>query len=188
MEASVVENEAVAGDVYEVRVISGLSPEDVEGLLNMAETSGLFNPDQMTEIEDMSWGCAYQGESVACSFLQALVSTPQGEKPIGFLCFTEIPEWPQNYELFGIAVTPEYQRLGIGTALMTGMKNIVAGQDGKRIFLETGQNHKCEEIRRFYEANNYSMEHRFFKQFIPKDENVVYCHTIEFDEEDANFQ
>lgn len=117
-----------------------------------------------------------------------MIVTPDGEKLIGFLCYSEIPHWPQNYELYGLAVTPEYQRLGIGSALVTEMKRKVAALGGRRIFLETGQDRTFEKARLFYEANDYTMEYRFFKQFIPKDNSVVYCHTLELNDEDSNLQ
>ncbi|MBI9080102.1 MAG: GNAT family N-acetyltransferase [Pseudodesulfovibrio sp.] len=179
MEPSVIENEVLESDVCEVHITSGLCPEDVDSLLEMAGTSGLFNSEEMIAAEDLAWGCAYQGSDASCHFLQARINTPKTEEPIGFLCFAEIPHWPHNYELFGIAVTPDYQRLGIGSALMAEMERMVTTRSGKRIFLETGDSRLFETPRLFYEANNYTMEQRFFKQFIPKDDAIVYCRTIE---------
>lgn len=187
METVLHDQEIIEGDVCEVRITSGISPQEVETLLDMAGSSGLFSSDEMMAAEDMAWGCAYQDEDNACRFLQAVISTPEGNKPIGFLCFTEIPHWPHNYELFGIAITPEYQRLGIGSALMAEMERMVTTAGGKRIFLETGNGRIFEKPRLFYEANGYVMENRFYRHFIPKDESVVYCCTLTPATEDANY-
>lgn len=183
-----IKNEVFEGDVCEVNITSGVSPKDVESLLDMARTSGLFTPNELLAAEDMAWGCAYQGDNTSCCFLQAKINTPDGDKPIGFLCFAEISHWAHNFELFGIAVTPEYQRLGIGSALIVEMERITLAANGKRILLETGDSRDFEELRLFYEANGYVMEQHFFKQFIPKDDGVVYCRLLESVENSENFQ
>lgn len=56
METPLIDSEVIDGDVCEVRIIAGLSPQDVDKLLHMAEASGLFGSEEMSEVEDMSWG------------------------------------------------------------------------------------------------------------------------------------
>lgn len=185
METSVVADEVFESEVCEVRIISGVSPKDVDNLLEMAGACGVFSSEEISAAEDMAWGCAYQGNDASCYFVQARINTLEGGNSIGFICFAEIPYWPENYELFGIVVSPDYQRLGIGSALMAEMERMVTSYGGKQIFLETGKSRLFEKARLFYEANEYVVENRFLKQFIPKDDGVVYCRMLESEEEET---
>ncbi|WP_229593813.1 GNAT family N-acetyltransferase [Pseudodesulfovibrio sediminis] len=188
MESAVLENEVIEGEVCEVRISAMITPDEIDSLLDMAGTTGLLGSDELIAAEDMAWGCAYQGEEAACRFIQARINTPDGEKPIGFLCFAELPNWERNFELFCIVVAPDYQRLGIGSALIAEMERIAMEWGGKRIFLETGEGRQFEKSRLFYEANGFAVESHFYKQFIPKDDGVIYCRTLEPAEDSQSYQ
>lgn len=173
-------------DMQEVRISSGISPDDVETILNMAASSGLFSADAMMSAEDMAWDCAYGNGEEMQSFLLAKVNDGNAERIIGFVCYGPIMHWPGEYELYGITVDPEFRRLGIGSALVAEMIRRVAEEDGQSIFLETGEGRAFENARRFYEANEFSQQHRFCKQFIPMEGGLVY--RINIDNEDADNQ
>ncbi|MBG0791613.1 MAG: GNAT family N-acetyltransferase [Desulfovibrionaceae bacterium] len=174
--------------VREVRIVSGIAPEDVEVVLEMAASSGLFTPDAMLSAEDMAWDSAYGNGSEDHSFLLARAGEGGVDRVVGFLCFGPIPHWPEDYELYGIAVDPEYRRLGVGTGLVAEMRRRVADRQGKRVFLETGADEAYEGAHCFYEVSGFECEHRFRKQFIPVDGGMVYRLDVSVDENDRNYQ
>lgn len=165
-------------DIPEVRIVSGIEPADVENLLNMAAASGLFTSDVMMTAEDMAWESAYGSGSEMHTFFKAVIADSGSDRIIGFICFGPVPHWPGNYEMYGIAVEPEYQRLGIGSALLSESFRRIAFERGHRLYLETGTNKIFENSRRFYEANNFIQQHRYIKQFTPNDGGIVYCYDI----------
>ncbi|CCH50228.1 GNAT family N-acetyltransferase [Pseudodesulfovibrio piezophilus] len=175
-------------DVREIHIISGVAPADVENILNMAAASGLFSSDAMMSAEDMAWDSAYGDGSETHTFLQATVNESGTEKTVGFICYGRIPHWTETYELYGIAVDPEFQRLGIGSALISEMKRQVTAGTGKRIFLETGASRAYENARLFYEANEFQLENRFHKHFVPSDGGIVYRLILESQESDLQYQ
>ena len=184
-----IANESASPDnVREIRITPGLSPEDVETILTMAASSGLFSADAMMSAEDMAWDSAYGDGGEQHTFLLARTNEAESDTIVGFLCFGPIPHWRGEYELYGIAVAPEYQRLGIGSGLVAEMMRCIAGLNGKRIFLETGGDQPFENTRRFYEANGFVFEHRFRKQFIPLEGGVVYCLDITTGESAKQYQ
>ena len=172
------ETETVPCDLREVHIVASLAPEDVENLLELAAASTVFSSDALMAAEDMAWDCAYEGNDDACSFLQARVNESGRERLVGFICYGEIGNKPDNVELFGIAVDPEFQRLGIGSALVAEMERRVASRGGKRIFLETGADRALEKARLFYEANGFGQESRFNKHFIPSEGGLAYCLNV----------
>lgn len=187
MEATANE-EARSGEIREVRITSGITPEDVEALLEMAAASGLFSPDLMMSAEDMAWDSAYGDGDEDHAFLKASISGADGTRLAGFICYGPVPHWNGNHELYGIAVDPQFQRLGIGSALISEMIRRVGVEGGKRIFLETGDSRQFENARLFYEANGFVMEHRFCKQFIPTDGDVVYRFDLDGDTAGEQYQ
>lgn len=174
--------------VREVRIVSGITPEDVEAVLEMAASSGLFTPDAMLAAEDMAWDSAYGGSNEAHVFLLARAVEDAGDRVVGFLCYGPIPHWPEDYELYGIAVAPEYRRLGIGSGLVAEMRRRVADRLGRRVFLETGADESFEGARCFYEVNEFECEHRFRKQFIPVDGGAVYRLDVPAEEAGEQYQ
>lgn len=160
--------------IPEVRIVSGIRPEEVEIVLDMAAASGLFSFDALLTAETMAWDSAYGDGGEAHTFLLAKTDVAGTDTIVGFLCFGPIPNWPDNYELYGIAVEPGHRRMGLGTGLVAEMKRQITRWQGRRIFLETGLDRTYENARLFYEANEFVNEQRFFKQFIPMDDGAVY--------------
>lgn len=165
-------------NIREVRITLGITADDVETLLNMAAVSGLFSSDVMMTAEDMAWDSAYGNGDEMHTFLKAVASESGRERVIGFICYGPIHHWPGNYELYGIAVEPEFQRLGVGSALLSEALRQISFERGDRLFLETGTDKMFENSRRFYEANNFIQQHRYIKQFTPNDGGIVYCCDI----------
>lgn len=175
-------------DVREARIVSGITADDVEIILNMAALSGLFSSDVMMSIEDTAWNSAYGDGNEPHTFLKATINESGHKKTVGFICFAPIPHWEDRFELFCISVESEYQRLGIGSALVAEMLRQVSRASGKQVFLETGADRIFENARLFYEANGFIYESRFFKQFIPTDGGVVYRFDVDSDETIEQYQ
>jgi len=181
-----VEEDIPSDNLPEVHIVSGIKPEEVEAVLSMAAASGRFSSDAMMSAEDMAWDSAYGDGGEPHAFILAKTGSPAGPT-IGFLCYGPISNWPENFELYGIAVSPEYQRLGIGTALVTEMRRRLGSAPGRRVFLETGDDEPFAGARSFYEANGFDQEHRFHKHFIPLEGGVVYRLNLDADD-DPNYQ
>lgn len=180
--------EPCPSNVREVHIVSGITPDDVEIVLNMAAASGVFSSDVMMTAEDMAWDSAYGDGNELHTFLKATVNESGAEKIIGFICYGPIRHWPGNHELYGITVDSKYRRLGIGSALMAEMQRQIVVNDGKHIFLETGTDRMFENARLFYEANDFVHEYRFYKQFIPTEGGVIYRLGIDAGTTDEHYQ
>lgn len=182
----VSEQETQAAPTLEVHITSGVSPDEIETLLDMAASCGLFNADELTSIEDMAYSCAYQNDDKSCRFFLAKSVESGKEQPVGFICFGTIPDWPLDHELYGISVMQEFQRLGIGSALLAEMERHVAARGGERIFVEIPTDDDDDEIRDFYETNGFVEENRYRKQFVPKEGGLVFRLDVLENEDQSN--
>ena len=162
----------------EVEISAGISPENVEEILSMIGASGLFSPDEMASAESMAWDSAYGDGSGPETFLKATVNEEGQETIIGFICFGPIQFWPGDFEHYALAVDPQFQRLGIGSALLSEMREIISYEGGNRIFLETKPGRAFESARIFCEANYFVHEQRYMKQLVPENGGLVYRYDL----------
>ena len=178
--------EVASVETQEVAIASGLTPDEVEQVLSMAAASGLFSSSEMTSAESMAWDSAYGNGSEPDTFLKATINKAGQDQVIGFICFGPIPYWPGNYEMYAIAVDPDFQRLGIGSALIAEMNRLIDYENGQCIFLETKTDRAFENARLFCEANNFIPEHRYIKQFTPEGGGIVYRYDMGPDADELN--
>lgn len=175
-------------DALEVRIALGIDADDVESILNMAAASGIFSSDIMMTAEDMAWNSAYGDGGEPHTFLRATIDECGDTRMVGFICFGPIPNWPDSFELYCMAVAPEFHRLGIGTALLLEMNRQIAMQKGNRVYLETGSDRIFENARLFYEANSFIQEHRYIKRFPPTNGGIIYRYDIHTGNVDNQYQ
>lgn len=167
------ENPSVA--THEVEISSGITPDDVDKILSMIAASGLFSSSEILSAESLAWDIAYGDGNGSDRFIKATINEDGQELIVGFICFGSIPYWPGNYEMYALAVEPEFQRLGIGSALISEMNRLVENEGGSRIFMETKTDRAFEAARLFCEANDFFHETRYIKQFTPENGGIVYC-------------
>ncbi|XPV77622.1 MAG: GNAT family N-acetyltransferase [Desulfovibrio sp.] len=171
----------VEDDIYEI--ISGITPDEVKGVLEMISESGIFDFEELIAVEDISWQCAYGDHGTSCGFIQAHHVNQSGRKVVGFVCYMAIPNWPNKYELCGIAVLPQCENMGIGSALLKLAEDEIATLGGDKILLEIELEQDFEHVSAFYEKNGYEQETRFCRYYIPKDGNAVFSRAIANDRE-----
>ncbi|WP_187170400.1 GNAT family N-acetyltransferase [Salidesulfovibrio onnuriiensis] len=167
-------------------IVQGLGPGDVHYVLDMTSEAGVFGSDELTTAEELAWECAFQGAEGSNCIIQARVDDNGADRPVGFICFGRIPRWDGNWELYFIVVDENYRGQGVGTALLLEMEDRVRAAEGQSIYLETGCGNAFEGARAFYEMNDFSIESRFCKQFIPEEGNVAYCKHVGGDEYNEN--
>ena len=73
----------------------------------------------------------------------------------GYICFGPIPLTEKCYDLYWIAVNKKYARRGIGENLLRHMENIITGERGRQIYIETSSSPGYEAARAFYIKHGY---------------------------------
>lgn len=168
----VIQKEGIHPDLaHDIHIESGLKPDEVEAVLELAADSPFLPPDSLMAVEEMAWESVYSDGREPHTFLLARSGTGG---IVGAACYGPIPYWTGNFELYGVGVTSGVQRRGIGTALVNEIKRRVGLDHGQSVFLEAGSGPDHEPLRLFYEANAFYHEHRFLKQFVPDQEGTVY--------------
>ena len=149
--------------------IEQIKEQDLAALAVIAAETELFPPELLPDLA----APALEGRSDTI-WLVALLS---GE-PVGF-CFAETEALADRvWNMRALAVTPNLQGRGVGTALVAGLE-LLLQKDGQRMVLvDTSGTEGFALTRKFYEANGYDVEARIRDYWAQGDDKVIYCKVL----------
>ena len=99
-------------------------------------------------------------------------------KTIGWVCFGPTPCTVGTFDIYWLAVDPENQKQGIGTALMKYAHEIIKKLNGRLITLDTSGNLRYISTRRFYESLDYCKEASLKDFYTLGDDKIIYIKRI----------
>ena len=97
----------------------------------------------------------------------------------GYSCYGPIPGTLNGFDLYWIAVDPEFQRLGTGRRLLAFTEQRVVEKGGKRLYAETSSTAKYAPTRAFYEHHGFILEGRLAHYYAPEDDKLMYVKYLE---------
>jgi len=92
----------------------------------------------------------------------------------GYICFGKIPLTQGTYDIYWVAVSPEYQGRGIGTLLLNKAEDTIIKLHGNLICIETSSSKKYDSTRRFYKKRGYILESRIRDFYRPGDDRLLF--------------
>jgi D-alanine-D-alanine ligase len=96
---------------------------------------------------------------------------------VGWICWGPTPCTLGTYDLYWMAVDPEMQGAGIGTALLQEMERGLKGV-ARLIVIDTAGRPDYSATRTFYEARGYSPVARVPDFYAPGDDQVVFVKRV----------
>jgi len=99
--------------------------------------------------------------------------TQEGEL-FGYACFGETPGTDGTYDLYWIAVHPEYQGTGGGSRLLDEVERRLNDRAARLLMVETSARDDYESTRRFYERRGYIEHARLADFYALGDDRVIY--------------
>jgi ribosomal protein S18 acetylase RimI-like enzyme len=100
-----------------------------------------------------------------------------GPQLVGWICWGPTPCTLGTYDLYWMAVEPELQGSGIGTALLEEMERRLAGL-ARLIIIETAGRQDYGATRAFYQARGYRPAATIPDFYAPGDDQVVYVKYV----------
>jgi ribosomal protein S18 acetylase RimI-like enzyme len=101
-----------------------------------------------------------------------------GAELIGYCAWGAVPLTRSSYDLYWIAVAPDWQGSGVGRQLMALVEDAVAARGGGGLYIETSSRVPYARTRRFYRRAGYRQVARLRDFYAPGDHKVVFCKTI----------
>ena len=141
---------------------------------SITEKTRVFNKTEIETVGELWEEYLSKGEASGYAFLVAL----EGEVVTGYACFGAHALTEGAYDIYWIAVDPDYQKRGIGQALLGQIEADVEILHGNLLILETSSTSPYQPARSFYTSNGYELEATIRDFYAPDDHLVIYTKHI----------
>ena len=155
--------------------IRPLTSKDRARLLLLLDETGVFTPQEIKvamELIDIALEDQHQEDyRIHCA-------VNAQDEPFGYLCYGPTPMTQGTYDLYWIAVHPQRQREGLGSALLDFLEKTVAEEGGRMILAETSSTPEYETTHRFYTRRGYREVARVTDYYTPGNDRITFCKTL----------
>jgi ribosomal protein S18 acetylase RimI-like enzyme len=131
-----------------------------------------------------------EDQSIAMELLDHAIQNPgqkdydfilafdESEQLIGYVCFGPTPLTDRTFDLYWIAVDPDFAGQGVGKALLKKFEEEISGQNGRMIVIETSSSPEYALTREFYLKNHYTLAETIKDFFRAGEDRVTYVKTL----------
>jgi ribosomal protein S18 acetylase RimI-like enzyme len=97
---------------------------------------------------------------------------------VGYVCYGATPGTDRTYDLYWIAMHPEFQGDGAGTQLLDEVERRLRQREARLLVVETSSRDDYRPTRRFYEKHGYTRSATIADFYAPADHRVVYTKRL----------
>jgi ribosomal protein S18 acetylase RimI-like enzyme len=101
------------------------------------------------------------------------------DQTIGFICYGPTPMTQGTFDLYWIAVDPDFQRQGVGSTLLVSLEEMVKAKGGRMILADASTIPHYEKTRRFYLKNGFQEVARIPDYYHPGNDRITFCKKLE---------
>jgi predicted N-acetyltransferase YhbS len=91
----------------------------------------------------------------------------------GYICYGPTPLTEGTWDIYWMAVTPEKQGRGIGSALMKSAEKAIVRAKGRLVIIETSSTPAYEKTRNFHLSQGYEIVARIPDFYAPGDDKLI---------------
>jgi acetoin utilization deacetylase AcuC-like enzyme/GNAT superfamily N-acetyltransferase len=160
--------------VHGVSLRETLVAEDARRVRQLVEITGFFGPEEVDVAEELVNEHLNRKDASGYHFIMA----DHYGRLAGYACFGPIPCTSSSYDLYWIAVHPDYQGRGLGRRLLIEAERRIKTAGGTRIYVDTSQRVQYASTRAFYENNGYRLETVLKDFYAQGDGKATYCKSL----------
>lgn len=143
---------------------------DCNAIVSMLEATGFFYPEEIDIALELINEKINYPETSTYQFLFAQYQSTV----IGYICYGKIPLTKASYDVYWIAVHPDFQKKGIGYTLLSKAEEKTKVHDGKHFYIETSGRKLYEPTHAFYRKAGYSIVAVFKDFYADGDDKLVF--------------
>lgn len=102
------------------------------------------------------------------------IAQDEAGRVVGYVCYGPTPLTEGTFDLYWIAVHPQFQRQGIGLKLLYYCEAEVLKKGGRLVIIETSSRPAYTVTRDFYLNNGYTIAAQIRDFYRPGDDRVIY--------------
>jgi len=148
--------------------------EDMERVRKLVEVTGFFHQGEIEVAVELVRERLEKGDASGYHFV---IAEHYG-RLIGYTCYGPIPCTQSSYDIYWIAVHPDYQGRGVGRRLLKETERRIKSGNGLRVYVDTSQRVQYASTRTFYERCGYLMESLLPDFYAQGDGKVIYCKQL----------
>ncbi len=151
-----------------------LQPQDPERIRRLVAITGFFNPEEIDVAEELVVERQGKGDASGYYFIMA----EHYGRLVGYACYGPIAGSANSFDLYWIAVHPDFQRRGMGRRLVKETERLIHKAGGRRVYVDTSQRAEYTSTRIFYETCGYRLEAMLEDFYAPGDGKAIYCKVL----------
>ncbi|OQX15472.1 MAG: hypothetical protein BWK80_40950 [Desulfobacteraceae bacterium IS3] len=148
--------------------------EDGETIRQLTEITGFFNHAEIDVAVELVQERLAKGADSGYYFVFA----EQHGRVVGYASYGHIACTESSYDLYWIAVHPDFQGKGLGRKILEESERLIKNAGGTRIYVETSSRTQYAATRAFYEHCDYRLESLMQDFYAPGDAKAVYCKAV----------
>ncbi|XGV96205.1 MAG: GNAT family N-acetyltransferase [Leptolyngbya sp. BL-A-14] len=145
------------------------NPDETPELIALAKATGLFEPAQLDELAQILKQYFDNTKESGDRWFTYWENKPVG---VAYVAPERMTEGVWN--LYLIAIHPDYQKKGYGKALLQYVEQILANQGERILLVETSGTDDFAYVRAFYRSNGYEEEACIREFYAPGVDKVVF--------------
>ncbi|MDH4321910.1 MAG: GNAT family N-acetyltransferase [Desulfobulbaceae bacterium] len=150
-------------------------PEDVERVEKLVRLTGFFTEAEVGVAKELVEEHLLKGAEVSGYHF---VFAEHYGRLVGYSCYGPIPCTLSSFDLYWIAVHPDYQGRRVGRHLLQLTEENIRQAGGERIYVDTSQRIQYASTRAFYERCGYLLESLLVDFYAPGDGKALYCKKL----------
>lgn len=155
-------------------LIRQLERKDVEPLRTILQATNVFRGEEVETAIELMEATLDETEDYVQKTAVDETDTAQG-----YYCVGPTPMTKSTFDLYWIAVNPDYHGKGIGYQLLSDCEHTVSAMNGSLIVVETSSLPKYGGTRKFYVRNNYLETARIRDYYAPGDDLMIYTKHLQ---------
>jgi ribosomal protein S18 acetylase RimI-like enzyme len=156
------------------RMRTAVSTQDPPAVRELTSATGFFRPDEVEVAVELVQERIVRGPTSGYEF----VFVDTADRMAGYACYGPIACTTSSYDLYWIAVHPDYQGKGIGSALIRETESRIGQAGGQGIYVETSSRPVYEPTRAFYVSRGYVQAALLEDFYAPGDGKVIYVKRL----------
>ena len=145
-------------------------PDDKIRVHDLLSATGFFHHDEIDMAVELIEENLVRGAMSGYTF----VFFENPSRLIGYTCFGPIPCTQSGYDIYWIAVHPDFQGQNHGRQLMAETERLIAQAGGRQVYVDTSGRPQYEPTRRFYERCGYESVSVLPDFYAPDDDKVIF--------------
>lgn len=147
---------------------------DQSAVRDIVASTGMFSRSEVGVAEELVRERLERGEESGYFFVFAECDG----RLLGYSCYGPIACTEGSYDLFWIAVRPDWQGQGLGRRLLEEAERLIRSAAGRQVYIETSNRAQYGPTRGFYLRCGYQPAAVLADFYAPGDDKVVYVKQL----------